>query len=92
MPQEVVNNVDLGRYEMEVEGDFVVVTYKLESNVLDLTHAGTPPALRKRGLAAIVVGFALEDAKSRGLRVKPTCPYVAWFVEQHPEYAGLIVA
>lgn len=90
MEQSVVDNASLSRYELAVDGEFVIVTYKLEGNVLNLTHAGTPPTLRGRGLAGIVTRFALEDAISRGLRVKPSCPYVAWYIEQNPEFAGLV--
>lgn len=91
MANDVVDNAELSRYELEIEGDFVVVAYRLEGGILDLTHAGTPPALRGRGLAGIVTRFALEDARARGLRVKPTCPYVAWFIDQNPEFADLAV-
>lgn len=91
MEHRVVHNPELSRYELEVDGEFVVVSYRLEGEVLNLTHAGTPPPLRGRGLAGVVTRYALEQARSSGLRVKPTCPFVAWFIDQNREFASLVV-
>jgi uncharacterized protein len=34
--------------------------------------------------------FALDDARARGLRVRPDCPFVARFIRAHPEYQDLV--
>jgi predicted GNAT family acetyltransferase len=32
----------------------------------------------------------LDDARRQGLRVLPLCPFIAHYVEQHPEYQELV--
>jgi predicted GNAT family acetyltransferase len=34
----------------------------------------------------------LEFAQEHGLKVVPLCPFVAWYIRQHKEYAGLVRA
>ena len=41
-------------------------------------------------LGAVQVPVPLDEARSRGLRVVPTCPYVASYIRKHPEYADLV--
>jgi hypothetical protein len=37
------------------------------------------------------VRAALDDARERGLRVVPICPFVDDYVRRHPAYADLVV-
>ena len=34
---------------------------------------------------------ALDDVRSRGLRVVPICPFVRTYLQHHPEYEDLVV-
>lgn len=47
---------------------------------MDLYHTFTNPALRGKGLAALVARAALEFAKENNLKVIPTCPYIQTFI------------
>lgn len=58
--------------------------------VLAFLHTEVDPAKRRRGLGAQLVGAALDDARDRGLRVVPICPFVDAFIEGHPAYADLV--
>jgi hypothetical protein len=40
--------------------------------------------------AAVLAAAALDDAGHQGLHVVPLCPFIAHYIEQHAEYAGLI--
>ncbi|HZQ02403.1 MAG TPA: GNAT family N-acetyltransferase [Gaiellaceae bacterium] len=46
----------------------------------------------RRGLGAALVRAALDDARDRGFRVVPICPFVEAYVRRHPEDADLVVA
>ena len=52
----------------------------------------TPPALRGRGIAAHVVRRALEWADEVGLKVVPSCWFVAEYIERQPEWKRLLAA
>lgn len=51
-----------------------------------------PPADRGRGAGEAIVLRALLWARDTGQAVVPTCPFVSWVVERHPEYAVLIAS
>ena len=86
-----VDAPDHHRYELR-SGDEVVgfVAYRLRDGVITLVHTEVDPAHSGQGHAATLVRGALDDARERGLRVVPSCPYVAAYIRKHPEYADLV--
>lgn len=87
---DVQNNEALSRFETEVEGHTPFLTYKEKGNSLALLHTDVPAELEGRGVGGSLARAALEYARERGLKVLPYCPFVAAYIEQHPEYAGLV--
>jgi predicted GNAT family acetyltransferase len=87
----LVKNEDSSAYELFL-GDARVslVDYYLAGDVVVFPHTETLPAYLRRGLAAQVVRFALDDVRSQARKVRPTCPYVATFIRRNPEYSDLI--
>lgn len=55
-----------------------------------LVHTEVPPALAGRGVAGRLARAALEFARERSLNVVPLCPFVAAFIERHPEFQDLV--
>jgi len=87
----VVHDAAASRYEIVVDGEVCgFAEYRVDGDVITFFHTVTKPAKRGRGLAAIVVGRALDDARAAGRRVVPQCWYVAQFIDLHPEYADLV--
>ncbi|KIQ15097.1 hypothetical protein ASG56_09855 [Rhodococcus sp. Leaf7] len=58
--------------------------------VRDFDHTVTDPKFRGRGLAAILVGHALDDTRAAGSTVVASCSYVHHFIETHEQYADLV--
>lgn len=63
-----------------------------EEGTIDYVSTFVPPVARGRGIGTRVVVAALEDARERGRRVVPTCPFVRDVVDRHPEYAEILVS
>jgi predicted GNAT family acetyltransferase len=81
-----------GRYEAILDGQLAgVLEYVLKHERLALVHTGTMPGYEGRGVASALVRFALDDARRRGLRIIPICPYVRSYLERHPEDADIVV-
>jgi predicted GNAT family acetyltransferase len=55
-----------------------------------IPHTETSPEYGGRGLAGTLVRYALDDIAAAGCRIRPACPFVATFIERHPEYAWLV--
>lgn len=78
------------RYEMAIGDQIGLIAYRLAGDTIDLTHTEVPEELAGHGIAARLARFALDDAAARGLRVIPSCPYVAAYIRRHPEYQRLV--
>jgi uncharacterized protein len=91
-PVEVIDNSKQHRYEAK-RGDEVLafVTYKRAPGRITFLHAETDRAKQGQGVASQLAAGALDDARAQGLGVAPLCPFVADFIERHPEYQDLVV-
>ncbi|MCY4728096.1 GNAT family N-acetyltransferase [Nocardioides sp. STR2] len=93
MDTEFVDAPERHRYELR-SGDQLVgtIVYRLNGDVIRLIHTEVPEAFSGQGHASTLARSALDDARARGLRVKPDCPYVRSYIEKHPEYADLVAS
>ena len=67
-----------------------VCSYSRQGDVLVLHHTEVPPALQGQGVAAELVAATLAWAREQGLRVRPTCSYVASYMRRHPQTLDLL--
>ena len=67
-----------------------ILEYRRSGKILDFVHTFVPAAFRGRGLAQKVVRAGLSYARANGLRVIPSCPFVATYIRRHPEDQDLI--
>jgi hypothetical protein len=87
----VADNPAAGRYEILVDGERVgLATYRLSGGVVTFAHTEVEPQLQGRGLGGRLIAHALDEARARGLTVRPLCPFVADFIERNPAYADLV--
>jgi predicted GNAT family acetyltransferase len=88
---EVRHDPEQDRYELLVGGEVVAVAdYRDDGDRVVMHHTYTEPHHRGNGYAAQVVEGALDDLRSRGRKIVPTCWFVAEFVDSHPEYRDLV--
>lgn len=87
---DVRDNPERSRYELEVSGETAIADYRLEGDTLLITHTHTPPALRGQGIAGRLVAGLLSDVRARGLKVRPLCSYVVDYLERHPDQKDLV--
>ncbi len=78
------------RFDAVVDGQLALCSYRRQGDTLVLHHTEVPPALQGRGVAAALVAAALAWARHEGLRVRPTCSYVAAYMRRHPATQDLL--
>jgi uncharacterized protein len=83
---------DQRRYEVYDDAGALAgfTTYATRPGKIIFVHTEVDPAFEGQGLGSALVKSALDDARARGLRVVPLCPFVAAYVERHPEYDDLV--
>jgi len=88
---DIRRNESRHRFEVETEGGTAVLEYsEPRAGVLDLRHTLVPDSARRKGVGDALVRTALDYARASGLRIIPTCPYVAAWLGRHPEYRDLV--
>lgn len=93
MPLAVTHHPEASRFEARLGDDgqhLAVCSYRRVGDTLVLHHTEVPWALQGRGLAGELVQGALDWARAHGLRVRPSCSYVAAYMRRHPETRDLL--
>jgi len=91
MRNQVTHNADKDRYEIHVDGILAGFTQAFEDgDVVTFPHTVVFDQFEGQGLASQLVTGALDDVRVRGKKIIATCPYVARFVEKHPDYHDLL--
>ncbi len=90
-PLTIRHDVHGRRFSADVDGAMAYIAYReVDGRVLDLHHTFVPPTSRGGGLASQLTAHALEHARAHGLRIVPSCPFVAAYIARHPEYRDLV--
>jgi uncharacterized protein len=87
---EVRDNTERHRFELDADGHVAFSNYKREGGVLTVLHTEVPAALAGKGIGSALARGLLDIARAQGLTVKPLCPFVAGYIDKHPEYADLL--
>lgn len=91
MDLRITDAAGVERYEATLDGQLAgVLEYVVRRDRIALIHTEVDPSYSGRGIGSKLARFALDDARARGLRVIPSCPYVRAFLERHPEYQDLV--
>jgi predicted GNAT family acetyltransferase len=88
---QVSDNKDKQRYEAYVGPVLAAyAAYEIGPGGIVFLHTKTEPAFEGRGIASHLAEAALDDARRRGLRVTPQCPFFASYIDRHSAYADLV--
>lgn len=85
------DNAEFHRFELNLYGQIAYLRYMRSPGLIALNHTQVPEELRGLGVANTLTRYALETARSEGLKVKAVCPFVKTYLEKHKEYADMVV-
>ncbi len=86
----VRDNPVKSRFELEEEGEIAFADYRRSGGALIIPHVEAPAALRGKGTAGRLMSGALDLIREQGLKVVPSCPYAAAFIQRHKGYQDLL--
>jgi hypothetical protein len=86
----VVDNPDENQFEAHVDGYVALVSYLRRGDTIFFTHTEVPKELEGRGIGSLLARAVLERARSEQWKVVARCPFIAKYVERHPEYQSLL--
>jgi predicted GNAT family acetyltransferase len=90
---EVVDVPQASRYELRLGGRLIgLAVYRRRDGRIAFTHTEVDESCEGRGFGSRLAAAALDDARRDGLAVVPLCPFIAHYIERHPEYAQLVAS
>jgi uncharacterized protein len=82
-----------GRYVAKAGngGEDAVLSYStLNATTIIIDSTVVPDAWRGKGAGKALVGRAVTDARERGIRIVPLCPFAKAQIERHPEWRDVL--
>lgn len=86
----VRDNPERQQFELERDGHVAFATYRREPGRTIILHTEVPAALRGGGIGSELARGALELVRARGDKLVARCPFVAAYVQRHPEFQDLL--
>ena len=91
MSTTVADAPERSRFEISVDGALAgFALYRLRPGQIRFVHTEVDDAYAGQGLGGKLARAALDDARARGLAVRPDCPFIRRWIEKHPYYADLV--
>ena len=80
-----------GRWVATLDGHEAEMTYsRASASLIIIDHTEVPDALRGRGVGAVLVRRAVEDARRERFRILPLCPFAKSQFERQPEWGDVL--
>jgi len=81
-----------GRYVAREEGlPDAEMTYSIaNTHLIIIDHTGVPDEWRGKGVGKALVERGVLDARARGVRIVPLCPFAKAQIERHPEWQDVL--
>jgi predicted GNAT family acetyltransferase/glutaredoxin len=88
---EVIDVPEESRYELRLGGRLIgLAAYRRRDGRIAFTHTEVDEACEGRGFGSRLAEVALADAAKGDLEVFPLCPFIAHYIDRHPEYERLV--
>ncbi len=82
-----------GRYVLRPEGktEEAELTFSRASDTLIIVdHTGVPDTFRGRGYGKVLAERVVADAREKGFKIVPLCPFFKAQADRHPDWADVI--
>ncbi len=63
---------------------------RVNDELIIVDHTGVPDSLAGKGVGKALANHVIEDARARGFKIIPLCPFLAAQVKKHPEWNDVI--
>lgn len=90
---EVTDAPEANRYEARVDGESRVAgvaQYIRTAELVAFVHTEVSPEYEGKGVGSALARTALDEARAAHLLVLATCPFIAGWIDRHPEYQDLV--
>lgn len=97
--KDVVNNTDRHRYELRSDGELAgVAVYGrkgaspgADNGIVRMVHTEVYDKFEGKGFGGKLARAALDDVRAKEMKVIADCPFIARWIDRHPDYQDLLV-
>lgn len=86
----VRDNPEKHRFEIDLGDSVAVAEYIVTPTKIIFSHTEVPPQHEGKGIGSTLIRAALNSARTRGLKVIPTCPFFASYMKRHADVQDLL--
>lgn len=86
----MINNKQLGRFELEINGSTTYANYALERNTILIKYVFAPEELRGTGAASKLMEEIVKFAREQKLKITPICGYAGSWLTKRREHHDLL--
>ena len=87
----VIKNDLKNQFEIYTEGHYSIIKFEMINDTLvNLYHTEVHPSLAGKGIGNMLVLKTLKYCNVHNYKIVPTCPFVAKYIERHPEWKSIV--
>ena len=89
---QLADNLAKSRYEAHIGDELAGAAYyeMRGDDRIVFVHTEVDDKFEGHGVGGKLAKFALDDARTRNLKVIARCPFIASYIERHPDYQDLL--
>jgi len=85
------DDVSSSLFELHLDETRVsTAAYRVDDEVVTISHVETDPAYRGNGYAAQLMSAVAGSVRADGRTLRPLCPFAASYVREHPDTHDLV--
>jgi uncharacterized protein len=77
------------RFRMPTEAGDAVVDFYWQGDIMVMPHAEVPTALRGTGAGARLANGVFAEIEAKGIKARPTCPFLVRVARSDPRWRTL---
>ncbi len=78
-------------YRADDSGKEAEITFsRVSPTRIIVDHTGVPDSMRGQGVGAKLAAFVVADARAKGERIIPLCPFFKAQAQRHPEWSDVV--
>ena len=89
-PSELIHLPDQQQFRLKVQGETCFVNYRMNNNLMYLTHSEVPHALRGQGAGKELVEKTFEFIEAHDIKAVAVCSYIRAVAMRSPKWSQII--
>ncbi|MBA6153132.1 GNAT family N-acetyltransferase [Gelidibacter maritimus] len=87
----LIDNTELQRFEMQFDNILIYLSYRKSKNTIELFHSDSCNGTDIPELKDKLISSVLNLIKTHGLKLIPSCPYVALYIMNNAEWRAFVI-